>query len=354
MHGTETLESLVAGAIEMLGSFGAGVDGMTSRRRVSTATSFLALAGMRRGKRWSEVADVSTRAVKTRDMIKHMNRHLGENRSPGSYDDVRRKDLRPLAQAGIVVESMPASSPNNPMRGYGISVDHGRVARSYGTGRWARDLKELVARRGPPGGAPADRPVKKIPVDIPGKERVLMSLGGHSELHGLVIDELLPRFCQGSEVLYIGDARSRILLREDEKLAALGFSVGRGLLPDVIAHSERRGVLYLIEAVYSSNPFTAARRLEMCNLGRNCGAGLAFVSAFRNRRDFRRFAAEIAWGTAAWIADEPDHVIHFDGGGAIGPHQARSAARRAAPGGRAGGGAADGARPAGLRARAGP
>ena len=171
------------------------------------------------------------------------------------------------------------------------------------------------------GGAPPDRRVKKIPVDIPGKERVLMSLGGHSELHRLVIEEMLPRFCQGSEVLYIGDARRKVLLREDEKLSALGFKIGRGLLPDVIAHSEGRGVLYLIEAVYSSNPFSAARRQEMANLGSGCSEGLAFVSAFRNRRDFRRFAAEIAWDTAAWIADEPDHVIHFDGGWAIGPHR---------------------------------
>lgn len=321
MHGTGTLESLVAGATDMLGSFGVRVEDMTARRRVSTATSFLALAGMRRGKRWSEAADVSTRAVRTRDMIKYMNRHLGEKRSQGSYDDVRRRDLKPLVQAGIVVESMPASSPNNPSRGYGISVDHGRVARSYGTRRWGRDLGELVARRGVPGGPSGGPVMEKIPVDIPGKERVLMSLGEHSELHKLVIEEMLPRFCQGSEVLYIGDARRRVLLKEDGRLAALNFKVGRGLLPDIIAHSERRGVLYLIEAAYSSNPFTAARRLEMCNLGRECRAGIAFVSAFRNRRDFRKFAAEIAWGTSAWIADEPDHVIHFDGGGAIGPHQ---------------------------------
>ena len=321
MHETDTLESLVSGAVEILESFGVGMAGMTPRRRESTATSFLALAGMRRGKRWSEAADVSTRTARTRDVIRYMNRHLGEKRSAGSYDDVRRRDLKPLVQAGIVVESMPSSSPNNPSRGYGISVDHGRVARSYGTRRWGKDLEELVSRRGAPGGAPPGRRVKKIPVDIPGKERVLMSLGGHSELHKLVIEEMLPRFCQGSEVLYIGDARRRVLLREDGKLAALNFRVGRGLLPDVIAYSESRGVLYLIEAAYSSNPFSAARRQEMANLGADSTAGLAFVSAFRNRRDFKKFSAEIAWGTAAWIADEPDHVIHFDGGWAIGPHR---------------------------------
>ena len=320
MHGTETVESLISGALDILGSFGVRVDGMTDRRRARIATSFLALAGMRRGRRWSDVSDVSSRAVRTRDMIKFMNRHLGERRSEGSYDDVRRKDLKPLVQMGIAVESMPASSPNNPSRGYGLSVDHGRVARSYGTRRWGRDLAELASRRGAPGDAPAGRTVEKLPVDVPGRERVLMSLGRHGELHKLVIEEMLPRFCHGSEVLYVGDARQRALLRDDDGLEALGFRVGSGPLPDVVAHSRDRNVLYLIEAVHSSNPFSIARRTEMGNLGRDCRAGIAYISAFRSRREFRRFVAEIAWDTAVWIADEPDHVIHFDGGGTIGPH----------------------------------
>lgn len=320
MHGTDTIESLISGALDMLGSFGVGVDAMTDRMRARTATSFLALAGMRRGMRWSDASDVSSKARGTRDMIKFMNRHLGERRSPGSYDDVRRKDLKPLMDLGIVVESMPYSSPNNPSRGYGLSVDHGRVARSYGTKRWDRDLAELLSRRGALGGEQGRRTVKKVPVDVPGRERVLMSLGRHSELHKLVIEEMLPRFCPGSAVLYVGDARQRRLLMDGGKLAELNFRVGSGLLPDVIAYSKDRNVLYLIEAVHTSNPFSAARRREMGNLGRECRAGISYISAFRSRRDFKRFAAEIAWETAAWIADEPDHMIHFNGVGAAGPH----------------------------------
>ena len=278
MHGTGTIESLISGALDILGSFGVDVEGMTDRMRTRTATSFLALAGMRLGRRWSDASDVSSNALGTRGMIRFMNRHLGEHRSQGSYDDVRRRDLRPLVALGIVVESMPYSSPNNPSRGYGLSVDHGRVARSYGTKRWRRDLAELLSRRGAPRDAPGGRTVKKVPVDVPGRERVLMSLGRHSELHRLVIEEMLPRFCPGSEVLYVGDARQRRLLMDDGKLAALNFRVGSGLLPDVIAYSKDRNVLYLIEAVHTSNPFSDARRMEMGNLGRDCKAGISYCS----------------------------------------------------------------------------
>ena len=58
----------------------------------------------------------------------------------------------------------------------------------------------------------------------------------------------------------------------------------------------------------------------MGNLGRECRAGISYISAFRSRREFKKFDAEIAWRTAAWIEDEPDPVIHFNGGGAIDPH----------------------------------
>lgn len=37
--------------------------------------------------------------------------------------------------------------------------------------------------------------------------------------------------------------------------------------------------------------------------------------------EFRRNAADIAWETEVWIADNPDHMIHFNGGRFLGPHK---------------------------------
>ncbi len=33
-----------------------------------------------------------------------------------------------------------------------------------------------------------------------------------------------------------------------------------------------------------------------------------------------RFVAEIAWETEVWLADAPDHLIHFDGQRFLGPY----------------------------------
>ena len=38
--------------------------------------------------------------LKTRDIIKFENDHYGEEISSGSYDDIRRKDLKPLLDEG--------------------------------------------------------------------------------------------------------------------------------------------------------------------------------------------------------------------------------------------------------------
>ena len=48
---------------------------------------------------------------------------------------------------------------------------------------------------------------------------------------------------------------------------------------------------------------------------------LVFVTAFLDRNTFRKFAPDIAWETEVWIAQEPDHMIHFNGDRFIGPRK---------------------------------
>jgi hypothetical protein len=47
--------------------------------------------------------------------------------------------------------------------------------------------------------------------------------------------------------------------------------------------------------------------------------GLIFVSAFPNLNEFKKHAKDIAWDTEAWLADMPDHLIHFNGDRFVGP-----------------------------------
>jgi hypothetical protein len=44
-----------------------------------------------------------------------------------------------------------------------------------------------------------------------------------------------------------------------------------------------------------------------------CSIPLIYVTAFQDFKTFRRHAAAIAWETEVWIAEIPDHMIHFNG-----------------------------------------
>ena len=48
-------------------------------------------------------------------------------------------------------------------------------------------------------------------------------------------------------------------------------------------------------------------------------AGKVYVTAFPDRTEFKKHVADIAWETEVWIAENPDHMIHFNGDRFIGP-----------------------------------
>ena len=49
-------------------------------------------------------------------------------------------------------------------------------------------------------------------------------------------------------------------------------------------------------------------------------AGLIFVTAFETRRAMQNFLPLISWETEVWVAEAPDHLIHFDGQRFLGPY----------------------------------
>ena len=107
-----------------------------------------------------------------------------------------------------------------------------------------------------------------------------------------------------------------------KKMEEIGLNIAdRGMLPDIVAFSETKQWVYLIEAVHSSNPLNAERCIELQRTVLNeCPYGVVFVTAFLSRKDFSRWMNQIAWETEVWLADSPDHMIHFNGDRFLGPH----------------------------------
>ena len=310
----------------ILQRLGIPFEGLSERRLEKMSMAFLAVADVRQESDWVHAkAFDGTRALKSRDIIAYVNKHFHEQISKGSYDDIRRKDLKLPVAGNIIIKSAidPNSARNDPTRGYALSPEYAGIIRAFGTEGWEDDLEEFLSERETLSQKlSGDRFLKNVPVKLPQGKKLTFSPGEHNELQRRIIEEFLPRFGNGADVLYVGDTANKLLWVEKEKLAELNFfELSHGELPDIIAYSKSRNWLYLIEAVHSSGPISQLRLAELRDLTIHCRADILFVTAFFDRKTFRQFAPEIAWETEVWIAETPDHVIHFDGLRFLGPYK---------------------------------
>ncbi len=307
-------------AIEILEAVGIPITGTTERSIERMAMAFLAVANVKQ--KWTAAED--KRNLKTRDIIDFYNNHFEENISRGSYDDIRRKDLKLLVLSEVIVNSAENANAatNDPTRGYSLEASFMQLVKAYGTKKWHTELKKYLAGKVLLKDQLArNREIEKIPVTLTDGKTLKLSAGYHNVLQKLIIEEFLPRYGKGCQVLYFGDTENKLLHIEETQLKALKFfELSHDKLPDVIAYSPQKNWLYLIEAVHSSGSISETRLLELQKLTTDCTADIVYVTAFLNRAEFRKWVAEIAWETEVWIADNPDHLIHFNGDKFLGPY----------------------------------
>jgi type II restriction enzyme len=321
---SKKVQKMINEALDILESVGIPLENKTERSLERMAVCFLAVASVT--DRWSKAS--SENFYKTRDVINYVNTHFEENISSGSYDDIRRKDLKLLVLAGLVVNSgeKQSAATNDPTRGYSLDENFKDLIVNYGNKGWAQkvqaftrnrhSLAEMLVRK---------RDIEQIPVTLPSGIELRFSSGEHNILQKKIIEDFLPRFGKGCSVLYIGDTAHKLLHIDEEKLKSLNFfELSHDELPDIIAYNSLDNWLFLIEAVHSAGPMSEIRVHELKKLLKYCNAELIFITAFLKREDFRKWSVNIAWETEVWIADNPDHLIHFNGSKFLGPYHNKS------------------------------
>lgn len=316
------VRQLINEAVGILETFGVPLSAATPRKREMAGMCFLAVVGVTHSADWPSAATHPGAAPTSRQIIDFLNKHFEEKISKGSYDDIRRKHLKGATDAGIVLKSAstPGAAPNDPRRGYGLNPDFGPVVRSFGQKGWAAAAAKFMEGREPLADLTAKKAVAAMPLILPDGTELKLGPGKHNALQRAVVEQFRPRFAPGSRVLYLGDAEQRMLLADHAKLKEIALPIdAAGSLPDIVLLDEKKGWIFLIEAVHSFGPISPARMLTLKSLCASCNLPLVFVTAFLDRATFRTFAPEIAWETEVWIAQEPDHMIHFNGDRFIGP-----------------------------------
>lgn len=320
---SKSIQLLINRTLHILESFGIPVDS-SPRRLERMAIAFLACGNVRKTKDFKVIKDANSDfSLKTREIIEYVNKHFSEEISSGSYDDIRRKDLKLLTVAEIVLHSSPNSATNDSTRGYCINPMYADLIRLYGEKGWSTIVSDKLKSVEPLNlRLQRERDIKKVPVTLPSGGSLEFSSGEHNDLQKAIIESFLPIYGFGAEVLYVGDTSDKYLHLEAEKLKALNFfDISHEELPDVIAYSKEKNWLYLIEAVHSANPISEIRLIQLKKLTKECSADIVYVTAFLDRSAFRKFMVDIAWETEVWIADNPKHLVHFNGDKFLGPYK---------------------------------
>jgi type II restriction enzyme len=314
------IRTIINEALDILECAGIPFTGKSQRSLERMAVCFLAVANITTD--WKQAKGNSN--LRSRDVIEFVNKHFEETISPGSYDDIRRKDLALPVLAGIIINTGvgKGSATNDPTRGYALHPDFHQLILAYKTKQWEDRLSVFCQKKPKLDGVlDGKRRIAKIPVTLPNGLLLELSQGQHNVLQKALIEEFLPRFGKGCEVLYIGDTANKSLHLEKEKLQTLKFfELSHGKLPDIVAYNKTNRWLFLIEAVYRSGTMSTERVAVLKQMLKECKAVPIFVTAFLTRTDFKKWIQDVAWETEVWIAENPDHLIHFNGHKFLGPY----------------------------------
>lgn len=289
---------------------------------------FLALANITPCDEWITATAPLLPTVSIMDFIRS---EYDKDYKPNSRETIRRQTLHQFEQARVVDRNRdnPARATNSKDNNYSLNQPILDILHAYPDGNW-KELVQLFLAQVPALKAQYERTLEKekIPVKLPDGSVITLSPGAHNQLHADIINEFCPRFVgEGGKVLYIGDTASsrneggKLMVLQKEYLEVIGVPpMSHDKLPDVVVYDEKRKWLFLIEAVTSHGPVSPKRWLELEEALSTCNVGRVYVTAFPHRAEFRKNAADIAWETEVWIADNPDHMIHFNGDRFLGPH----------------------------------
>jgi len=290
------------------------------------ALTLLALCGIAAGDPWLK-AKREARTV-TKGIMDFMSARYRVSYAPNTRETVCRQVLHQLVLAGVADYNPfdPELPTNSPRAHYAISEAALKVVKSFGTNEWETNVAGFLSRRTALMEIFERRRSKRlIPVKFPEGKLVTLSPGAHNKLQKAIVEQFATRFAEQPTLLYLDDAAQKNLYIHAETLKTLRFPITEhDKLPDVVIFDRERNWLFLVEAVTSHGPMSQKRVLELERILVNCPAGLIYVSAFPDMKELRRHIREIAWDTEVWIADMPEHLIHFNGDRFLGPRSRSS------------------------------
>lgn len=292
-----------------------------SQQNEMAAITLLALCNIKETDRWKNAMKISLGVSK--GIMKFSSDFYDRDYAPNTRETFRRNVLHQFVHARIAdynpdLSDLPVNSPKTH---YGISEEALKVIKTFGTKNWKVNSKNFRDSIGDLSKKYAKKKaVDRVPVKLPNGKTLKLSPGKHNEVQSAIIEQFLPEFAPGSELLYLGDTELKDLYTDKKNMMEIGIPIDQhSKLPDVVLYNREKNWLYLIEAVTSHGPVSPKRMHELEELLENCDAGKIYVTAFPDFSEFKKWSKKIAWETEIWICEMPSHMIHFNGDRFLGP-----------------------------------
>jgi hypothetical protein len=304
-------------AVKVLTALGFG----PKQRNETAAYTLLALLSLQPGRSWSLAEAPLLGIAPIMDFITN---EYGRRYAPNTRETIRDDAVKHFVEEGLLLRN--PDDPNRPTNSgntvYQIEPKALALLRKVGTPEWMSALTDyLSSREALKHEITRKRDLHRVAVTLPDGSEVRLSPGGQNPLIRSIIESFCPAFAPRGLVLYIGDSENKFAVFDVAYLTTLGVTLDSAAkMPDVIVHDTEKNWLFLIEAVTSTGPVDGKRRKELKDLFSGCTAGLVFVTAFETRPSMRAFLSHIAWDSEVWIAEAPDHMIHFNGDRFLGPY----------------------------------
>ena len=318
MKRAEQIRQKIDEAIDILKKFGMP----SAQQNERTAYCLLALVNVTPEKSWKNAENP---LVGITPMMTFAKDYYDKDYAPNTRETFRRFSTHQMVQAGIVLYNpdKPDRAVNSPNAVYQISPAALEVIKAYKTKNYDSLLAVFIQNQTTLSAQYAhERKMNMVSVKIKDNHSIQISPGKHSELIRDIIEQMAPRFLPNSVRVYVGDTGDKWGYYDQELAGNLLFKVQQhGKMPDVILYIKEKNWLVLVESVTSHGPVDSKRYIELENLFRNIFAEKVYISAFPNKKTFIHYAQDIAWETEAWIADNPTHMIHFNGEKFLGPYK---------------------------------
>jgi len=257
-------------------------------------------------------------------IISFVDDKYGVRYAPNTRETIRDEAVKYFVEEGLFIKNPddPHRPTNSGKTVYQFEPTALGLIRTLGTSAWKAGLerylagKEAIKRE-----LQRNREMARIPVQLPSGQEITLSPGGQNPLIKVFIEEFCSRFVKGGKVVYVGDAANKFQHYDVDYLKSLGVTIDSAAkMPDIVVHDPVCRWLIIAEAVTSAGVVDGKRRSELKRLFGGFPTGLVFVTAFETREVMGRFLGLISWETEVWIAENPNHVIHFNGTRFLGPY----------------------------------